>query len=106
IDTLAALWPKTGSAWETGRDWEAVASFTVTLPGTYRIYGTIRARSDDESGFVAVCIPGWSHYELIPGNVTLSDLPPRGLGWASPIFETWSTGSDVSFNLDMYVPAA
>lgn len=104
IDTLEWVWPREGSAWETGSDWEAVASFTVTLPGRYQIYGTMRARSDDSSGFVAVCVPGWTARELMPGNVTLSDLPPRGLGWASPIFETWNRDSDVSFTLDMLVP--
>lgn len=104
--TFALVTPNIGSAWETGNDWEAVASFTVTLPGTYLIYGTMRAVSDDYSGYVAVCVPGWTHRELMPGNVTLADLPPRGLGWASPIFETWNTSSDVTFYLEMYVPAA
>lgn len=104
-ETLAWITPKTGSAWETTDDWEAVASFTVTFPGTYLIYGTMRARSDDYSGYVAVCVPGWTYRELIPANVTLSDTPPPGLGWASPIFETSSTSSDVSFYLEMYVPA-
>ena len=104
--TFASVTPKTGSAWEATDDWQGIASFTVTLPGTYLIYGTMRARVDDESGAVAVCVPGWTAYELIPGNVTLWDVPPPGLGWASPIFETSSTSTDVSFYLEMYVPAA
>ena len=104
--TFASVTPKTGSAWETLDDWEAVASFTVTIPGTYLIYGTMRARNDDNPGEVAVCVPGWTHRELMPGNVTLSDVPPLGLGWASAVFQTSNSDSAVSFYLEMCVPAA
>ena len=103
--TQATVTPPSGSVWGTQDNWSGVVSFTVDRPGRYRISGYIRARSSNEPGSVAVCIPGWSYNTLIPDNVSMPDLPPPGLGWASPAFTTSST-SEVSFTLDMLVPAA
>ena len=104
--TIATATPSSGSEWETVEDWEGVVSFTVDRPGRYAISGYIRARSSDTPGQVAICIPGWTSDRLIPGNVTLVGQPPSGLGWASVVFQTYSTDSAVSFYLDMRVPAA
>lgn len=103
--TQATVTLSGGSEWGTLNNWEGVVSFTVDRPGRYRISGYIRARSSNETGRAAVCIPGWSRYRLIPDNVSVPDPPPPGLGWASPAFTTSST-SAVSFTLDMLVPAA
>ena len=104
--TIATATPSSGSEWETAVDWDGVVSFTVDRPGRYAISGYIRARSTNTPGQVAICIPGWSSNRLIPGNVELGGLPPLGLGWASVVFQTYSTDSAVSFYLDMRVPAA